>query len=77
MAIKKKQNVAPKDMCFSGALTRSQHFYGRTEQDVEKKAEAYFGRYHPMGYSTKFEQPVQKHVDGYWFCVISRYNSCD
>lgn len=74
---KKKRISVPKDMCFPGTLSRSEHFYGRTKEEVEKKADAYFDEYHPMGYGTIFDQPIHEHPKGYWFCAISRYNSCD
>jgi hypothetical protein len=74
---KKKRMRVPEDQNFRGNLTTMQYFYGRTKQEVEKKATAYFNDYHPMGYDTKFDQAVHQHIKGYWCCVISRYNSCD
>jgi hypothetical protein len=58
------------DLCYA-------EYYGKTREEVEQKAENYFAAYHPMGYGTFFKQPIQKHKDGYWFCRINRYHSCD
>lgn len=58
------------DLCYA-------HYYGKTREEVEKKAEKYFATYHPEGYGTFFKQPIKKHKDGYWFCRINRYHSCD
>lgn len=77
MAKKKKQIVVPKDTSGSYGLSTVQCCYGSTKRDVDKKVTAYFGKYHPMGYGTRFQEPIQESPDGYWFCVITRYNSCD
>ena len=77
MARKKKQVVTPKDKDFVGSFSVISTLNGRTKREVQKKADAYFGSYHPMGYSTHYFKPIQKHQDGYWFCEIRRARSCD
>ena len=76
MVRKKKQIVVPEDTEHIGSLVTAMR-YGLTKAEVTKKANAYFAEFHPMGYSTTFRQPIQKHADGYWFCVISRGTHCD
>ena len=68
----------PKDIVESGN-TDSQcyaHFFGATEEEVEEKRKRYFENYHPHGYST-YTDGVFQSEDGYWFCHITRYHSCD
>lgn len=77
MARKKKEIMVPKDTSGSYGLSTVQCCYGRTKREVEKKVAVCFGKYPPMGYDTHFQEPIQKSSDGYWFCVITRYNSCD
>ena len=51
--------------------------YGETKEEVKLKAEKYFESYDFWGYGTRFREPVQQHPDGYYWCHIVRWHSCD
>jgi uncharacterized membrane protein len=69
----------PKDV-YGNGHTDSECYamlYGATKEEVAEKAEKYFAQYHPCGYGIYYAIPIQQHADGYWYCLINRWHSCD
>jgi hypothetical protein len=52
-------------------------FYSETLEGLKKKVDDYFRDFHPAGYGTYISQPIASHPDGYWWCKVSRWSSCD
>lgn len=51
--------------------------YGATPEEVLKKIKQYLRDYHPAGYNTRISKPIAFHPDGYYWCEMSRWHSCD
>lgn len=75
----KKPVIIPKDDCRSGHADWAcgATLYAATSEELNEKIAAYFRDYHPAGYGTYTSQPPALHPDGYWWCKIKRYHSCD
>lgn len=50
--------------------------YGATEKEVRAKGDAWIKAW-PDIYSPSWRVRPTKHPDGYWYCVMGRYHSCD
>lgn len=76
---KKKAVKIPKDDFRSGTADYAcgATLYGATMEELQKKIAAYMRNYHPTGYNTHISQPIALHPDGYYWCRLSRYHSCD
>jgi hypothetical protein len=79
----KMPNVLPADhedpKCSSGIRCWVfAYFYGKSGSAVNKKMDAYYGKYPEEGYSTcTIAFPRKNENHDYWRGIIRRYSTCD
>ena len=70
--------VIPNDIEHSGNsdLECWAKLHGRTAEEVRAKGEAWINNW-PQVYNPRYRIPPSLHPDGYWYCLVGRYHSCD